>query len=75
MATYLLKKSYQLKDLKEINLKIFGEIMEFLLQCGFLENQQKFYFLNNHLKNLILSLKKLWNKKKSLKKRYYKNNK
>ena len=41
--------------------------MEFLQLCGFLENQQKFYFLNNHLKNLILSLKKYGIKKKSLK--------
>ena len=36
---------------------IFGVMMEFLLQCGFLANQQKFYFLKKHIKNLVKSLK------------------
>ena len=42
--------------------------MVFLQPCGFLENQQKFYFLKSHIQNLIKSLKNYGINKKSLQK-------
>ena len=67
MATYLLKKSYQLKNLKQIGFKdLWGDHGIFTTMWIF-GKPAKILFFNNHLRNLILSLKKYHIKKKSLK--------
>ena len=67
MATYLLKKSYQLKDLKEIAFNdLWGDHGIFTTMWIF-GKPAKILFFNNHLRNLILSLKKYQIKKKTLK--------
>jgi len=67
MVTYLLKKSYQLKDLKQIEFQdLWGDHGIFTTMWIF-GKPPKILFFNNHLKNLILSLKKYQIKKKSLK--------
>ena len=67
MATYLLKKSYQLKDLKQIEFNdLWGDHGIFTTMWIF-GKPAKILFFNNHLRNLILSLKKYQIKKKSLK--------
>ncbi len=67
MATYLLKKSYQLKDLKQIEFEdLWGDHGIFTTMWIF-GKPAKILFLDNHLKNLILSLKRYQIKKKSLK--------
>ena len=67
MATYLLKKSYRLKDLKQIKFQdLWGEHGIFTTM-GIFGKPAKILFFNNHLRNLILSLKKYQIKKKSLK--------
>ena len=67
MVTYLLKKSYQLKDLKQIEFQdLWGDHGIFTTMWIF-GKPAKILFLDNHLKNLILSLKKYQIKKKSLK--------
>ena len=67
MATYLLKKSYQLKDLKQIEFNdLWGDHGIFTTMWIF-GKPVKILFFNNHLSNLILSLKKYRIKKKSLK--------
>ena len=66
MATYLLKRSYQLKDLKEIEFNdLWGDHGIFTTMWIF-GKPAKILFFNNHLRNLILSLKKYQIKKKSL---------
>jgi len=66
MATYLLKKSYQLKDLKQIEFEdLWGDHGIFTTMWIF-GKPAKILFFDNHLKNLILSLKKYQIKKKSL---------
>jgi branched-subunit amino acid aminotransferase/4-amino-4-deoxychorismate lyase len=68
MATYLLKKSYQLKDLKEIKFHdLWGDHGIFTTMWIF-GKPAKILFFEKHLKNLILSLKKYQIKKKSLNK-------
>ena len=68
MATYLLKRSYQLKDLKQIEFNdLWGDHGIFTTMWIF-GKPAKILFFNNHLRNLILSLKKYQIKKKSLKK-------
>ena len=68
MATYLLKKSYQLKNLKEINYKdLWGEHGVFTTMWIF-GKPAKILFFENHIKNLIRSLKSYGISKKSLKK-------
>ena len=68
MATYLLKKSYQLKDLKEIKFKdLWGDHGVFTTMWIF-GKPSKILFFDNHIKNLIKSLKIYGIKKKSLKK-------
>ena len=58
MATYLLKKSYQLKDLKQIEFNdLWGDHGIFTTMWIF-GKPAKILFFNNHLRNLILSLKK-----------------
>ena len=67
MVTYLLKKSYQLKDLKQIEFHdLWGDHGIFTTMWIF-GKPAKILFFDNHLKNLILSLKKYQIKKKSLK--------
>ena len=67
MVKYLLKKSYQLKDLKQIEFQdLWGDHGIFTTMWIF-GKPAKILFFNNHLKNLILSLKRYQIKKKSLK--------
>ncbi len=67
MVTYLLKKSYQLKDLKQIEFQdLWGDHGIFTTMWIF-GKPAKILFFDNHLKSLILSLKKYQIKKKSLK--------
>ena len=67
MAIYLLKKSYQLKDLKQIEFQdLWGHHGIFTTMWIF-GKPPKILFFENHLKNLISSLKKYRIKKKSLK--------
>ena len=66
MVTYLLKKSYQLKDLKQIEFQdLWGDHGIFTTMWIF-GKPAKILFFDNHLNNLILSLKKYQIKKKSL---------
>ena len=66
MVTYLLKKSYRLKDLKQIEFQdLWGDHGIFTTMWIF-GKPVKILFFDNHLKNLILSLKKYQIKKKSL---------
>ena len=68
MATYSLKKSYQLKNLREINFKdLWGDHGVFTTMWIF-GKPAKILFFENHLKNLIKSLKSYGISKKSLKK-------
>ena len=68
MAIYLLKKSYQLKDLKEIDFKdLWGDHGIFTTMWIF-GKPPKVLFFENHIKNLIRSLKSYEIKKKFLKK-------
>ena len=68
MATYSLKKSYQLKDLKEIDFKdLWGDHGIFTTMWIF-GTPAKILFFENHIKNLVRSLQKYGIKKKSLKK-------
>ena len=68
MATYSLKKSYQLKNLKEISYKdLWGEHGVFTTMWIF-GKPAKILFFENHIKNLIRSLKSYGISKKSLKK-------
>ena len=67
MVKYLLKKSYQLKDLKQIEFQdLWGDHGIFTTMWIF-GKPAKILFFNNHLKNLISSLKKYQIKKRSLK--------
>ena len=67
MATHLLKKSYQLKDLKQVEFNdLWGDHGIFTTMWIF-GKPAKILFFNKHLSNLILSLKKYQIKKKSLK--------
>ena len=57
MAIYLLKKSYQLKDLQEVNFKdLWGENGIFTTMWIF-GKPPKILFFENHIQNLISSLK------------------
>ena len=68
MATYSLKKSYQLKNLKEINFKdLWGDHGVFTTMWVF-GKPVKILFFENHLKNLIKSLKSYGISKKTLRK-------
>ena len=68
MATYLLKKSYQLKNLKEVGFKdLWGDHGIFTTMWIF-GKPAKILFFDNHIKNLIKSLKRYGIIKKSLKK-------
>ena len=68
MAIYSLKKSYQLKDLKEIDYKdLWGDHGIFTTMWIF-GKPAKILFFDNHIKNMIKSLKDYKIKKRSLKK-------
>ena len=68
MATYSLKKSYQLKNLKEINFKdLWGDHGVFTTMWIF-GKPVKILFFESHLKNLIKSLKSYGISKKTLRK-------
>ena len=57
MVNYLLKKSYQLKDLKEIEFKdLWGDHGVFTTMWIF-DRPSKILFFNNHINNLIKSTK------------------
>ena len=67
MVTYLLKKSYQLKDLKQIKFHdLWGDHGIFTTMWIF-GKPAKILFFEKHIKNLISSLKEYQIKKKSLK--------
>jgi len=66
MAIYSLKKSYQLKDLQELDFKdLWGDHGIFTTMWIF-GKPAKILFFENHIKNLIKSLKRYGIKKKSL---------
>ena len=66
MVTFLLKKSYQLKDLKEVNFKdLWGQHGIFTTMWIF-GNPPKILFFKDHIKNLISSLTKYKIRKKSI---------
>ena len=68
MVKYLLKKSYQLKNLKEIKFKdLWGDHGIFTTMWIF-GKPPKILFFDNHIKNLIKSLDKYGIRKKNLKK-------
>ena len=68
MAIYLLKKSYQLKDLQEVGFKdLWGDHGIFTTMWIF-GKPPKILFFENHIKNLIKSLNIYHVKKRSLKK-------
>ena len=68
MATYSLKKSYQLKNLKEINFQdLWGDHGIFTTMWIF-GDHAKILFFEKHMANLIKSLKKYGISKKTLKK-------
>ena len=67
MAIYLLKKSYLLKNLKEINFQdLWGDHGIFTTMWIF-GKPPKILFFDNHLVNLIRSLKKYGINKKTIK--------
>ncbi len=66
MAVDLLKKSYQLKDLKEINFKDLWDDYGVFTTMWIFGKPPKILFLENHINNLIKSLNKYDIKKKSI---------
>ena len=68
MAIYSLKKSYQLRDLQEVDFKdLWGDHGIFTTMWVF-GKPAKILFFENHIKNLIKSLQKYGIKKRSLQK-------
>ena len=68
MAIFLLKKSYQLKNLKEVKFQdLWGHHGIFTTMWIF-GNPARILFFENHIRNLIISLKKYKIKEKFLKK-------
>ena len=66
MAIYSLKRSYQLKDLQEVDFKdLWGDHGNFTTMWIF-GKPPKILFFENHLKNLIMSLKKYGIKKRAI---------
>ena len=68
MAKFLLKKSYQLKDLKEIPFNDLWGAKGVFTTMRLVGNTNKIILKNNHLNNLISSSKKYKIRKKNLKK-------
>ncbi len=72
MATYLLKKSYQLKDLKQIEFQdLWGDHGIFTTMWIF-GKPPKILFFENHIKNLIRSLRIYGVKNKNLRRKIQK---
>ena len=67
MATYLLKKSYQLNDLKQVKFQDLWDDHGIFTTMWIYGNPAKILFFKNHIENLIGSLKKYQIKQKSLK--------
>ena len=68
MVTYLLKKSYQLKDLKEIEFKdLWGDYGVFTTMWIY-NSPPKILFFKEHIQNLLKSIKKYKIYKSSIKK-------
>ena len=67
MVTYLLKKSYQSKDLKEINFKDLWNSNGIFTTMWIFGKPPKILFFKNHLSNLLKSLKKYKINKRSIK--------
>jgi len=57
MATYLLKKSYQRKDLKNVNFKDLWNSNGIFTTMWVYNNPHKILFFNKHIRNLVKSLK------------------
>ena len=57
MVTYLLKKSYQHKTLKEVNFKDLWGDKGVFTTMRILGKPAKILFFNSHIKNLVKSLK------------------
>ena len=68
MVTYSLKKSYQLKNLQEINFKDLWNDHGIFTTMWIFGKPPKILFFENHIKNLIRSLLVYGIKKKFLKK-------
>ena len=68
MAKLLLKKSYQLKDLKEIPFNDLWGLRGVFTTMRLIGNNNKIVLKNNHIDNLIASAKKYKIRKKNLKK-------
>ena len=67
MATYLLKKSYQLNDLKQVKFQDLWDDHGIFTTMWIYGKPAKILFFKNHIENLIVSLKKYQIKQKSLK--------
>ena len=67
MVTYLLKKSYQLSDLKQVKFQDLWDDHGIFTTMWIYGKPAKILFFKNHIENLILSLKKYQIKQKSLK--------
>ena len=70
MATLLLKKSYQLSNLKEVDFKDLWGSRGVFTTIRMVGKPPKLILLKPHIENLIKSTKKIWNKKKKFKKYY-----
>ena len=68
MAKFLLKKSYQLKDLKEVPFKDLWGLRGVFTTMRLVGDNNKIVLKNNHMNNLIASAKKYKIRKKNLKK-------
>ncbi len=68
MVTYLLKKSYLRKNLQEVNFQDLWEQHGIFTTMRIFGKPPKILFFNNHIDNLINSLKKYKIKKKFIKK-------
>ena len=68
MVNYLLKKSYLLKNLEEVNFQDLWEHHGIFTTMRIIGNPPKILFFDDHIHNLINSLKKYRIKKRSIKK-------
>ena len=69
MVTYLLKKSYRLKDLREVYFQDLWEQHGIFTTMWIFGKPPKILFFDNHMKNLIRSLQKYHIQEKSIKKK------
>ncbi len=67
MATYLLKKSYQLSDLKQVKFQDLWDDHGIFTTMWIYGKPAKILLFKNHIENLVVSLKKYQIKQKSLK--------